>query len=199
MNFLILDNHPLVRQGMISILKENNMGKFYEADTIEQAKRTLRTEEIQMALVDLKLSGESGFDFVTYAKMEKPDLKVMIITFSSKVEDIKRAKEIMVDGYLIKDAFIEEIIYAIKLINKNGTFFSPMAEKCLESKLSNENTDQLTKREKEVLNLVKEGKSNAEIGKTLYISETTTKKHVSNILSKLNVKRRVEIIVKEGY
>ena len=81
MNFLILDNHPLVRQGMISILKENNMGKFYEADTIEQAKRTLRTEEIQMALVDLKLSGESGFDFVTYAKMEKPDLKVMIITF----------------------------------------------------------------------------------------------------------------------
>ena len=199
MNFLILDNHPLVRQGMISILKENNMGKFYEADTIEQAKRTLRTEEIQMALVDLKLSGESGFDFVTYAKMEKPDLKVMIITFSSKVEDIKRAKEIMVDGYLIKDAFIEEIIYAIKLINKNGTFFSPMAEKCLESKLSSENTDQLTKREKEVLNLVKEGKSNAEIGKTLYISETTTKKHVSNILSKLNVKRRVEIIVKEGY
>lgn len=192
MSILVLDDHPMVRKGMISII---NMGekeeRILEAGTVRNALEWMGMESVEIVLVDLQLSGESGFDFIEKAKALNEKLKIIVITSSVSPMDYKRAQHYGVDGYIVKDAFVEDILYAIKVARRGEKFFSPAVVRKVQFK----RTDQiksLTEREQEVFELLCKGKSNADICKELFISEATAKKHVSNILAKLNMKRRVE-------
>lgn len=197
MNILVLDDHPLVRKGIVDILSINNPGiQIDEADNIGDAIRILGKKTIGIALVDIFLGRENGFDFIEQAKDMKngPD-KYIILTSSSNLADFKKAEEFEVEGYILKDAFIEEILCAFQVIQRGGRFFS---SSILARTIHAGETDELanlTKREKEVLVLLEKGYSNAHISEELFISEGTTKKHISSILAKLNLASRIEAIL----
>lgn len=194
MNIMILDDHPIVRQGIIAILntdkKENH--KYYEAGTIKEAMRILEHEPIETIFVDLNLGSENGFDFIRRAKAKYNNQKYLIITSSTKHTDWEKAQALDIDGYIIKDAFAEDILYALAMIRRNKKFIpSIIMEQFKTDHLENE--ENLTKREQEVFSLLKKGKTNAEISENLIITQATTKKHVSNILAKLDLRHRVEV------
>lgn len=191
MQLLILDDHPLVRQGMISILMiKSANNEIYQAGTISAGLEIVKKEKIDLVLVDLSLGRENGFDFIERARQLKNTIKYVVITSSTSDNDWECAQQLDVDGYLVKDAFVEEIVYAIDIIMKGNKYYS---NTMLNKKIKKaEYTQTLTKREREVLDLLKQGRTNAEISLELCISETTTKKHVSNILAKLNLKHRVD-------
>lgn len=194
MQILILDDHPLVRQGMISILKINSVSNvMFQAGTIASALDITAKEAVDVALVDLSLGRENGFDFITRARAIKPEIKYVVITASTNDDDWNYARQLDVDGYIVKDAFVEEIIHALNMIRQGKKYYSnSMLSKKMDETIRVQN---LTRREREVLQLLKEGRTNAQISEELCISETTTKKHVSNILSKLNLKHRVDAIL----
>lgn len=196
MSILIVDDHPLVRRGIIDILSIGKIGEeIREAGNIDQAKKILKKQPINIIMVDLHLGTENGFDLIEAARKIYADIKIIILTSSSNVQDFRQAKELNVDGYLLKDAFVEDILYAINVIRRGGRFYSyELVEKSMNG-ITPPQLKVLTEREKEVFSQLSKGLTNAQISAKLYISEGTTKKHISSILSKLNLNNRIEVIL----
>nr|WP_307990824.1 response regulator transcription factor [uncultured Niameybacter sp.] len=192
MCILIVDDHPLVRRGIIDILHMTNATEHIcEAGTTKEALEILIKEKPEITLVDINLGHDNGFNLLEQAKERQIKSRFVMLSSSSSPYDLKKAKQMEVAGYILKDAFIEDIVYAIGSVRRGNKFFSQQLQEIdQENKL-----DVLTAREKEVFEMLRTGANNIEIGKQLFITEGTVKKHVSNILSKLGLSNRVELMV----
>ncbi len=194
MKILIVDDHPLVRKGIVSTVDfDEDIKEILEASKIEEAIKIIQSEKPALAIVDLNLANEDGLEIVSRSKSLGSDTKFLILTSSIRKEDYIRAKDIDVDGYILKEAFAEDILYAIHVIMRGKKFIDlEVLEYESQSRTLNGYLDKLTPREVDVLIELGEGLSNYEIAKKLYISENTVKKHVSNILSKLDLSHRTQ-------
>ena len=197
MNILVVDDHPLVRKGIIDILLLNDKVKeTKESDNILEAIKILKQNTIHVIIVDLCLGHENGFNLINEVKKLNQSVKIVILTSSCNYMDIRMAQELDVDAFILKDAYIEDIIYALNVVTRGEKYYSPQLSKyTFNYGLEVKEFNLLTYREKEVLAKLSMGLSNSQISNTLYISEGTTKKHVSNILSKLNLNNRVEAVL----
>ena len=197
MKLVIVDNHPVVRQGVISILtNEKGIEEIKEASNIQEAMSIITKEEIEIAIIDLRLDNEDGLAIVARAKAMDLKTKFIVLTEVMSQEDFKRAEHLGVDGYILKEAFVEDILYAIRVINRGKKYYYSEILKYDEHFSNNSMINQLTDREKDVLNEIIKGLSNEKIAKRLCISEHTVKKHVSSILTKLNLSNRTQIAFK---
>lgn len=196
MNILVVDDHPLVRKGIIDIIQITKKDiKMYEAGNLEEAIKIIQTKHIDILLVDINLGKDNGFDLVEKTKKLGLPLKVVMLTSSCNFNDIKKAQDLEVNGYILKDAYIDDIQYALNVIERGDTYYSPHIAKFTISGIGMKDMNELTERELEVLAKLSLGLSNSQISKALYITEGTTKKHVSNILAKLNMSSRIEAVI----
>lgn len=192
MNMLIVDDHPLVRKGLISILSTNEkISSIQESSNIADTMHRLIKHKPDIVVVDLNLGSEDGVDIILEAKKRKITTKFIILTSSLKRDDYERAVRMDVDGYLLKDAFAEDILYAVNLVIRGKRYIDPEFLK-IKSNYTQDELSELTQREKDVLAELSKGLSNVQIGERLFICESTVKKHVSSILSKLQLKHRTE-------
>lgn len=191
---LILDDHPLVREGLESIIRMHCKEEpIIQAGTVREAVREMERNEFSKVFVDLNLGRESGFSLVEWIRKNYMSAAVFLVTSSSSAKDFLYAKKLKVDAYILKDAFIDDIVYGIRVVERGGRFYSPNLIEQMESFTEKERMlYELTARETDVLKLLAKGYSNQRISQELYISEGTTKKHISSILAKLRVENRVE-------
>ena len=191
---IVLDDHPIAREELEAIIKMYKPQEdIVQAGTVEEAISIMETKKPDMVFVDINLGKESGFDFLEWLHSKKSEVKVLMITSSSSESDFLHARALGVDAYLLKDAFIDDIVYSLKVIERGGKFYSSdlvdqMGQLSEEEKL----LETLTKRELEVLFFLNQGYSNAKIGEALFVSEGTVKKHISNLLGKLGLENRME-------
>ena len=192
MKVLVVDDHPLVRKGILSILSsEEGITDIIEASNVKEALDKLSSHNPDIVIVDLRLGKEDGLAVVIKGKNSGCTAKFIILTSSSSKEDFLRAQEAGIDGYILKEAFSEDIIYAFHVVARGKKFFDPdMLQYQIEKTFVY--LFQLTPREKDVLIELGKGLSNSQIAKRLYISEHTVKKHISSILSKLGLNHRTE-------
>jgi two-component system nitrate/nitrite response regulator NarL len=108
------------------------------------------------------------------------------------VEDFLKAEEVGVDGYVLKEALPEELLYAIKIVSQGRKYYDPTLLELKMKETANDPINELTPREQDVLMALGEGLPNREIAKRLFITEYTVKKHVSQILSKLELADRTQ-------
>lgn len=197
MNVVIVDDHPLARMGIISILSEDkNIQRIAEASSNKDAAEIVGKEKPEIAVIDLKLGREDGLDTVVYGKKMSPQTKYVILTSFISREEFDRAEELGVDGYVLKEAVAEDILYAIESIGRGKKYYDPGVVSYLKkSRIDNDLTRTLTDREKDVLRELGKGLSNEEIAKQLFISSNTVKKHISSILSKLNFEHRTQAAI----
>lgn len=196
---LILDDHPLSRQGISSLVRSWHANEeICEAGTVQEAVQILQKEPASLAFIDINLGrkGESGFNLLQWLKDKQQDTKTFVITSSSRRCDFKHAQELGVDAYVLKDAFIDEITYGLRAVERGGKFYSAS----IMDRLAKEESDEkaiatLTQRELDVLSLIGSGETNDGIAQMLYISKGTVKKHVTSILSKLALLSRVEAVI----
>lgn len=194
MKLLIVDDHEIVRKGIVSLLEdEGAITEIQEASHIEEALASLMVHQPDITLVDINLGGENGLDFIKKAKRRQLKTLFIILTSSSKREDFLCAKNMGVEGYILKDADLEEIIYGIKTIYKGKKFYDSRMMIEEQETSGPDLFDTLTGREKEILEEVGNGLTNKQIAEKLYITENTVKKHITNLLGKLGVKHRVEM------
>ncbi len=194
---LILDDHPIARQGLCTIIQMNKPEEeIVQAGTVREAIRMLERSSVGMAFIDVNLGKENGFDFLDWVKKNMPETKTFFITSSSRESDFLLAQKMGADAYVLKDAFIDEIVYGLKVVERGGKFYSSVLMERL-NRESNEEMQlkELTERELDVLILLSQGYSNAKISETLFISEGTTKKHISSILGKLDLENRVQAVL----
>lgn len=194
MNILIVDDHPLVRKGIASTIGfDEQVEEILEASTVDEAMTIIQKEKPVLAIVDLNLGGKDGLEIVSRSKKLGYNTKFLILTSSAKMEDYYRAKEVDVDGYILKEAFVEDILYAIHVVLRGKKYIDPEVLQYESKNITlNGYLEKLTPREIDILMELGKGLSNHEIARKLYISENTVKKHVSNILSKLGLNHRTQ-------
>ena len=198
---LVLDDHPIARQGLESIIKLHKPEEeTVQAGTVKEAIDLAREKSIDSVFVDLNLHNESGFDFLEWIQNQNHDknknIKTFVITSSSSEIDFMKAKNMGIDAYILKDAFVDDIVYGLKVVDRGGKFYSSDLMANIGNTSDEEKKiDTLTRRELEVALLLREGYSNAKLANILSISEGTVKKHISNIFSKLEIYTRTEVLV----
>ena len=198
---LVLDDHPIARQGLESIIKLHKPEEeTVQAGTVKEAIDLAREKSIDSVFGDLNLHNESGFDFLEWIQNQNHDknknIKTFVITSSSSEIDFMKAKNMGIDAYILKDAFVDDIVYGLKVVDRGGKFYSSdLMANVGNTSDEEKKIDTLTRRELEVALLLREGYSNAKLANILSISEGTVKKHISNIFSKLEIYTRTEVLV----
>ena len=198
---MLVDDHAIVRQGLRSILeREDDMRVVAEASSAAEAKAVVARSRAQIVLLDLKLSTSSdteGLDLCADLTSAHPELGVLVLTTFLDENLVLRAVRAGARGYVVKDVDTSALIRAIRDISRGGSAFDARSAAAMVRGIhagSVESDKKLTAREQEVLELLSRGMSNIEIGKKLFISDTTVKFHVGNILRKLGVSRRAEAV-----
>ena len=194
---LVLDDHPIARQGLESVIKLHRPDEeTVQAGTVKEAIDLTKEKSIDSVFVDLNLHNESGFDFLEWIQSQNKNIKTFVITSSSSESDFVKAKNMGIDAYILKDAFIDDIMYSLRVVDRGGKFYSSdLMANVGNTSEDDKRIDTLTRRELEVSLLLREGYSNAKIANNLSISEGTVKKHISNIFSKLEIYNRTEVLV----
>jgi len=193
MRIVIIDDHPLVRQGLSAVLSiEDDMSIVGEASTAKEGINCVCEKQPDIAIVDLRLGDSCGLDTIQSCKEQVPKCKYIVLTSSADRDDFCKAEEIGADGYILKQAFPEEIVSAVRLVHRGRKYFDPiMVEHIINNKI-HDPFSALTSRERDVLNALGEGLRNREIAGKLFITEFTVKKHVSQILAKLDLSDRTQ-------
>ncbi|WP_069999544.1 response regulator [Cellulosilyticum sp. I15G10I2] len=194
MTLLIVDDHEIVRKGLLaSFAVEECFEKIEEASNIEDAMKVLRISRPDITLLDINLAGkENGLDLITKAKKENIVTKFVVLTSSSRKGDFVKAKELEVEGYILKDSNVEDIIYGLKCIGRGRKFYDAGVETQVKKGQNSHLQEVLTEREYEVLIELGKGYTNTQIAEKLFITENTVKKHISSLLGKLGMTHRTE-------
>ena len=197
MKVVLIDDHPLIRRGLKSLfeLSGSSFEVLGEATNSKEALEILHTVIPDIAIVDLRLGEDSGIDLILEATRLGITCKFVIFTSSAKEEDFNRAKKIGVSGYLLKEALPEELIHALQMIGKGRKYYDPAVLDLMtkvQTPLDDGHIEQLTPKEKEILIELGKGHSNKEISQSLYITEFTVKKHVSQVFAKLGLADRTQ-------
>lgn len=197
---VLVDDHAILRQGLRSVLERaDDLVVVGEAASESEAETIVRATDPDVVLLDLKLSAGSEFEGLTLcAKLSDayPKLDLLILTTFLDEDLVVRAVHAGARGYVVKDVDTTELVRAIRAISAGDSAFDSRSAAAVVRSLSGraEPRQQLTDREVEVLRLLAAGLSNNKIGEKLYISATTAKFHVSNIMRKLEVSRRAEAV-----
>ncbi len=199
---LIADDHPAVRYGLRHMLDEHqDFAVVGEAATAEEAVARLQALTPDVTVLDLEMGDAHGIDALELLRGAVPHARVIIYTGFDDPERIVNAVRLGVQGYLLKSCGNSEVAAAIRVVNGGGTALQPaVATKLLlrmrqNSDAEADHPDALTGRERQVLRLLAQGRSNHGIADALYISEGTVKFHVSAILGKLGAKNRTEAVL----
>ncbi len=185
MNVLIADDHCLYLKGITHLLQNHpNIQQIYEAQTFQQVLKQLDTQAIDLLLLDLKMPDVEGFDGVTQVRSHYPDLPLVIVSGSENHADVQAAVQVGVRGYIFKSLEQEQMIAALRNVIGGASYFPGW------SMHQKRDLDFLSNRQKEILELINQGKSNRDISYVLGITEGTVGQHVHVIFRKLKVKNR---------
>jgi two-component system, NarL family, response regulator DevR len=197
----IVDDHAIVRQGLRSILeREPEIRVVGEAATPDEALAVVTASRPDIILVDLKLSPASdteGLNLCRRLRAAFPDVGVLVLTTFLDGALVMEAIHAGANGYVVKDVDTSELVRAIRVVSRGESAFDPRSAAAMVKAMNAPGpaeTTRFTGREREVLHLLARGLSNRAIGQRLYISETTAKFHVGNIMRKLEVSRRAEAV-----
>jgi DNA-binding NarL/FixJ family response regulator len=196
---LVVDDHPLLREGIISLVgRQTDMRVIGEASNGKEAFQLYRQHNPDVTLMDLRLPEVDGIDVMTEILGDFPDARFIVLTTFSGDALVLRALKAGARGYLLKDMLRTELLRAIRTVHAGrkqipaeiATQIAEHASDCA-----------LTRREIEVLQLIADGNANRLVADKLSITEDTIKMHVKNILSKLSANDRthaVTIALKRG-
>ena len=189
---LVADDHVMVREGLAAMVgRQVDMMVVGEAANGRDAVNLWRKHRPDVVLLDLRMPVLDGVGAIDEIRRQDPLARIIVLTTFDTDNEISSAVKAGAKGYLLKDAQREELLECIRQVHAGGTCIPPSVVAKLAAGMSNE---PLTGRELEVLALLARGKSNKEIGKNLYISETTVKSHLRSIFTKLNVLSRTAAI-----
>ncbi len=193
---LIAEDHPFVREGIKSYLERNTPHEVVaECATGLEALAETNALKPDLLLVDLRLSELDGLEVIRRVSRDHPLTRVVVLSMHAGASYVTRAVRYGAHGYLLKNSDVQDLAKAIDEVLDGGSYFSPAISSYLsENGEIADRYDDLTSREREVLQLVAEGRTAAEISGTLFISVRTVEKHRSNLMKKLDFHHQVEII-----
>ncbi|HEU0295407.1 MAG TPA: response regulator transcription factor [Anaerolineales bacterium] len=199
---LIADDHTLLRNGICALLEdEQDMVIVGEADDGREAVRLAGQLKPHVVLMDIAMPLLNGLEATRQIKREHPEINVLVLTMYDHEEYFREMLEVGASGYIIKRAAATELVSAIRAVYNGEAVLSPAITRLLlEDYLSRENhreendPNALSAREREVLQLIAEGKTSREIAEILHLSVKTVQSHRTSLMQKLDLHDRGELI-----
>ncbi len=195
---LIADDHPLVREGLKAVIaRARGVELVGEATNGAEAIKLAASLQPDVILLDLRMPHGGGITATEQIIAQRPDARIIVLTFVDTDEEIKNALDAGAKGYLLKSSTYEKIVQAVRVVAEGGAALDPQVVAKLLDRLTHpdDQAPQISKRELEVLRLVADGLGNRQIGERLNLAETTVKSHVATIFRKLDVSDRTEAVV----
>jgi DNA-binding NarL/FixJ family response regulator len=202
LRILLVDDHPLVREGLRALLTSlPGMIMVGEAENGEEAVRQALELQPDIILMDLHMPRLNGIEATRRILQTSPHIGILVLTMLEDDDSVFGAMRAGARGYLLKGAGKGEVLRAITVVAHGEAIFSPQIAQRLMQYFVNmrpvipqQAFPDLTEREREVLGLIIEGKSNAQIAESLVLSPKTVSNHISNIFSKLQVVDRAQAV-----
>jgi DNA-binding NarL/FixJ family response regulator len=197
---LIADDHDVIREGIKSILsKETDYKVIGEASDGEEVIQKVKELKPDILLLDITMPKRSGLDLIRQVHYLSPSTKIVIITMHRANIYIDKALKLGVKGYLLKENVVEDLIPALRRIERGEYYISSKATEYLVERVTQEKEYEiggvtLSERERDVLRLVVEGKTAKEIARLLFISPRTVENYKNNLLKKFGFKRTSDLI-----
>lgn len=197
---VLVDDHSIMRQGLRAVLeREDDLRIVGEAGSAPEAFAAVATGRPQVVLLDLKLASgpqTDGLEVCRKLCADHPGIGVLVLTTFAEDRLVVESVQAGARGYVVKDVDTTELVRAIRAVSRGESAFDARSASAMVRSLSGGMPDRerLTDRELDVLRLLARGLSNRAIGAELFISETTVKFHVGNLMRKLMVSRRAEAV-----
>ncbi|EDY82022.1 Sigma-70, region 4 family [Verrucomicrobiia bacterium DG1235] len=190
---LVVDDHPPMRMGLIALIKSQpGMDVIAEASDGEEAIEVYDDVLPDIVMMDLRMPGMGGVEAILSICKKHPDAKVIVLSTYDWDEDIHRAIQSGAKSYLLKDMSVEEIASTVREVHEGISSLPRQVAERLEERSKRQ---QLTERERDVLEYLIKGRSNKEIASSLYLSEETVKSHLKSLFAKLKVRDRTEAAI----
>lgn len=210
---IIADDHPVVRTGLSMLINaEKDMEVIATAQDGKEAYEQSLALSPDVVIMDLNMPpGEDGLSATVRLKQARPDIEILVLTMEDDQEYLFRFLKAGASGYVLKNSQEKEIIDAIRIVCKKEAYLSPQATRTIIQQFLQQEDDRsteqtlenlLTERERDVFPLMIRGYSNQEMADALYISIKTIETHKANIMRKLKLRTRVELIdytIEKGY
>jgi two-component system, NarL family, invasion response regulator UvrY len=192
---LLVDDHSIVRDGLKRILAATpDLEVAGEAASGEAALALVKANDYDVAMLDMSMPGLSGVDLIKRLKLEKPRLRILVLSMHGEQQYAARALKAGASGYLNKDSASELLLGALRKIAAGGVHIGEAAAASLLQSGNKPAHETLSDREFEVLRLLVNGLGPTEIGERLHLSVKTVSTHKTRILEKLNVKSTAELV-----
>jgi DNA-binding NarL/FixJ family response regulator len=202
---VLADDQALVRRGFRLILEtEPGIEVVAEAEDGQQAIDAVRRHRPAVVLMDIQMPGLDGLEATRRILGQGGNqTRVLILTTFERDDYVFEALQVGASGFLLKTAPPEDLLTAVRVVSQGEALLSPSVTRRVIQEVTRRQRraprspalDRLTQRELEVLRLLAEGRSNAEIAAELYLSEATVKTHTSSVLSKLGLRDRVQVVI----
>ena len=200
---LVADDQSMVRAGFRMLLSgESDIDVVAEAQNGLEAVAKAERFEPTIVLMDIRMPELDGLEATRRILAADPGARILVLTTFDLDEYIYEALKAGASGFVLKDDPPEQLIAAVRTVAAGEALLSPAVTKRVIEQFTRNarpapprEVDELTAREREILRLIAGGLSNAEIGRELYISDTTVKTHITHILQKLELRDRVQVVV----
>jgi DNA-binding NarL/FixJ family response regulator len=202
---MLVDDHAIVRRGLRSILElEPDISVVAEAGGRSEALRLLDRVQPDVILLDLKLSADldaEGLELCSEILARRPDSRVVILSTFLDENLLNQSLRRGAKAYVLKDVDVVELVRIIRAVSRGESGFDSRSAEVVRALVAHSGDSlesDLTAREREVIGLLAHGLTNREIGTRMFVSESTAKFHVHNVMRKLGVRRRAEVAYAAG-
>nr|WP_321406368.1 response regulator transcription factor [uncultured Carboxylicivirga sp.] len=198
-NIAIVDDHEMFIEGLVLVLSQvDNFNVVATFSSGDEFLKSIESLTIDVVLMDINMSGKSGIETTKICKVKKPEVRIIAVTMFVEDSYYMQMINAGAHGFILKKAGKFELTQAINEVYKGGNYFSQeilkkMAFKAISKK--EDDPDQLSSREVEVLQLICKGMSTKEISERLFLSTKTVEVHRSNILKKTNQKNVAQLVI----
>ena len=202
MRLVLIEDHQALREGLELLLGRHDIEVVATAGTAKEGRALIEQHEPDVALVDIRLGEESGIDLTRAVLDADPSRRVVLYTGSSDVDLLISGLDSGARGYALKDGTPSELTGALQTVAAGGTYVDPRLRSALLSRRTTQRMPSLSKREREIMDLLSQGLTGEDVASQLFLSSETVKTHIRNAMSKLEAHTRVHavaIALREGY
>lgn len=190
---IIAEDHQALIDGIkLSLENENDMEVVGEANDGEELIKLVDLKKPDVIITDIRMPKCDGITATRIIKKKHPSIEIVAFSMFDQAEAVKQMQEAGASGYIMKNSSLTKLIEAIRTVANHKTFFD--TDIVADKSSGNNDTIMLSKREKEILRLIGEGKTSNEISDMLFIGKTTVDTHRKNILKKLNIHGKSDLV-----
>jgi two-component system, NarL family, response regulator NreC len=194
---VLADDHVLVREGLKSLLEREHFQVMAEASDGQDAVKLIETHHPDIAILDISMPTLNGIDAARSLTRSAPKTKVILLTQHEEEQYIHEALEAGVKGYVLKNQVASDLIQAIRQVGRGEFYLSPGISRAVMEAFRNKSerpADPLTARERQVLQLIAEGKSTKDTASVLGISVKTAESHRMRLMQKLDIHETASLV-----